>query len=286
MQNKNDDFTYDPEEEENSKGTRLPFGLCKSYGIKIEDWWTPRDAWQALQDGGYVGDVSEEYAEYYRQKKREKAKEARRRRKDYVARRKAQRENPIHNPQKGDIEQGTISGAVKGNPMTFDEADSGHVNPYFGEGLIGYRHNCQTCVAVYVARRQGYDVRALPNLDNRAIRDLSFDTSLACVTQQGENPRRVYKGRGERTLAFLDKNISAGDICSVEFVWRGGSNGHIIVAERGPDGKVRCYDPQTNEIIKNEEISKYFSRTRDIRLMNLTNVNMDVDFCNKIMRES
>ena len=64
MQNKNDDFTYDPEAEENSKGTRLPFGLCKSYGIKIEDWWTPRDAWQALQDGGYVGDVSEEYCPF------------------------------------------------------------------------------------------------------------------------------------------------------------------------------------------------------------------------------
>ena len=31
VQNKNDNFTYDPEEEENSKGTRLPFGLCKSY---------------------------------------------------------------------------------------------------------------------------------------------------------------------------------------------------------------------------------------------------------------
>ena len=31
VQNKNDNFTYDPEAEENSKGTRLPFGLCKFY---------------------------------------------------------------------------------------------------------------------------------------------------------------------------------------------------------------------------------------------------------------
>ena len=28
---------------------RLPFGLCKRYGIKIEDSWTPRDAWNALK---------------------------------------------------------------------------------------------------------------------------------------------------------------------------------------------------------------------------------------------
>lgn len=28
---------------------RLPFGLCKRYGIKTEDSWTPRDAWNALK---------------------------------------------------------------------------------------------------------------------------------------------------------------------------------------------------------------------------------------------
>lgn len=28
---------------------RLPFGLCKRYGVKIEDWWTPRNAWDALK---------------------------------------------------------------------------------------------------------------------------------------------------------------------------------------------------------------------------------------------
>lgn len=28
---------------------RLPFGLCKRYGIAIQDSWTPRDAWDALK---------------------------------------------------------------------------------------------------------------------------------------------------------------------------------------------------------------------------------------------
>ena len=28
---------------------RLPFGLCKRYGIAIQDSWTPRDAWNALK---------------------------------------------------------------------------------------------------------------------------------------------------------------------------------------------------------------------------------------------
>ena len=32
--------------------TRLPFGLCKRYGIAIGDDWTPRDAWNALAGRG------------------------------------------------------------------------------------------------------------------------------------------------------------------------------------------------------------------------------------------
>ena len=28
---------------------RLPFGLCKKFGINIQDWWTPTDAWNALK---------------------------------------------------------------------------------------------------------------------------------------------------------------------------------------------------------------------------------------------
>lgn len=32
--------------------TKLPFGLCKKYGIEYGDDWSPRDAWSALADKG------------------------------------------------------------------------------------------------------------------------------------------------------------------------------------------------------------------------------------------
>lgn len=51
--NDDDDFKNDPEGGGN-KALRLPFALCKAKGIKIQDWWTPRDAWNALKSGGYV----------------------------------------------------------------------------------------------------------------------------------------------------------------------------------------------------------------------------------------
>ena len=36
----------------NHGNTKLPFGLCKKYGIAVEKGWTPRDAWSALADKG------------------------------------------------------------------------------------------------------------------------------------------------------------------------------------------------------------------------------------------
>lgn len=56
MDNYNDNvIDYDPEKDSKSKYTRLPFGLCKSKGIPIQDWWTPKDAWAALQRAGNYG---------------------------------------------------------------------------------------------------------------------------------------------------------------------------------------------------------------------------------------
>ena len=72
--NDDDDFKYDPEGGGNVK-YRLPFALCKENGIPIQDWWTPRDAWDALKNGGYVEDVDEEYAKRAKEEKREKEKE-------------------------------------------------------------------------------------------------------------------------------------------------------------------------------------------------------------------
>ena len=69
--NDDDDFKNDPEGGGN-KALRLPFALCKAKGIKIQDWWTPRDAWNALKSGGYVEDVDEEYAKHLKEEKREK----------------------------------------------------------------------------------------------------------------------------------------------------------------------------------------------------------------------
>lgn len=282
-----EEFRYDPEGEERAKHTRLPFALCKERGIQIQDWWTPRDAWQALKSGGHVKDVSEEYRKYYLELKKKRKKELAKIYKNRSKAKQKQMNDPDHSPTKGYTHQdGAIDGSTKGVPMTFEQADSGNCNPHFRDySKIGYRHNCQTCVAVYVARRQGYDVSALPNLNNKNIYELSHDTALAYRTDKGRHPVHIVKQRGQSNYDFLQNTVKEGGIYSLEFNWSGMTSGHIIVVEKESSGNIRLYDPQTNEVIdERKKVSSYLARTNNQRVMDLTNVKMDEDFCDSIMK--
>ena len=277
-----EEFEYDPEAEQSSKATRLPYGLCKAHGIKVEDWWTPRDAWNALKSGGFVDDVNDAYKEYFRKKKKEQQKLRNKKSRERAKLKKAQLSNPIHNPDPNyQHKPGHIAGAAKGAPMTFEQADSGNVNPYVKDG-IGYRHNCQTCVAVYLARRQGYDVRALPNLNNKNIYRLSVDTSLAYVDKNGGQPMHVRKPKYQRVMDWLGTSMKDGGIYAIEFGWKGSQDGHIITAEK-VNGKVRLYDPQMNKVI--EDSTGYFARTRSISMMDLSGCKLNESFCDSIMKK-
>lgn len=283
----NEDFKYDPEAEDSRKKYALPFGLCKSHGIEIKDWWTPKDAWEALRRGGIVDDVSEEYQEYYRNLKKEKEKERRKMAKERNQRKQAQLSNPLHTPDKNYVHKdGAISGAAMGTPMDFEQANGGKVNPYFKSyGLIGYHDNCQTCVAAYYARRMGYDVQALPNLNNRAIYDLSYDESLAFIDKNGNRPKSVSL-RGKRISVALDQVVEEGKIYALDWRWGKSHKGHIVAAER-INGQVMIYDPQSGEKYTKKNYSSLFQgRARDFEIMPLSGCALNEKFCDKIFRKA
>ena len=290
------DFKYDPEAGEDTKKLRLPFALCKAKGIQIKDWWTPRDAWEALRKGGYVDNVSEEYADYYSKLKRERQKafdklnphrvDLRKRR---AKTKKKQLADVDHNPEPNYTHKdGFIAGVKKGKPMNHEQANNGNVNPYFLQAdkdtnieFIGYKTNCQTCVATYVARRQGYDLKALPNLNNKNIKDLSYNTSLAFKKADGTNPKQV-KVKGITDVSF---NMKAGDIYSLQYDYSGRSSGHIVVMEKAQNGAVTIYDPQSNHLIGEAEFRSYSKGKGNFRVMDLTKVFMDENYCDSIMRK-
>lgn len=284
---KEDEFKYDPEAEENSKKYRLPFALCKAHGIEIQDWWTPRNAWQALRDAGYVQNVSDEYKEFYRQKKKASAKDNQVRSKI----KRMQLRNPKHNPDKNYVHKdGYIADVKQGKPMTYEQADNGNVNPFFDDNynpfskrgsVIGYRTNCATCVATYVARRQGYDVRALPNLNNPDIMRLSQNVLLAYDSK----PQPLKKKKGEDTWSFLNRVVQKdGSIFSMDWSWGGSRKGHIVVVEKDKNG-VFVYDPQSNKRYDTKDkVKTLLTTARDITLHDLTGAKVKESFCDNIMK--
>lgn len=286
MDNDNN-FRYDPEEEleSNAKKYRLPFALCKAAGIQIQDWWRPRDAWEALRRGGHIDNVPDAYADYYKQKKKEQAKERREKRKERDKIKAEQLADEKHNPEKNyKHKDGYIAGAEKGSPMDFEKADSGSVNPYYNKGLIGYYTNCQTCVATYLARRQGYNVRALPNLNNKSIADLSHNPLGIYRDANGNPPKTIDKPWGKTLKSFLEEKVKENEIYALKCKWKGRSDGHIVTVERTDKG-VRVYDPQTNDKYEGNQITRFFKRGENFQIANLTNCTVSEKWADEIMKK-
>lgn len=279
-----DDNNIDYDPEKGGAKYRLPFALCKAKGIEIKDWWTPRDAWNALERGGVTDDVSEEYEEFRRRKKREYQKDKKALYKQRADIKKKQLADENQNPTKGYTHiDGAIDGATRNGEMSHEQADSGHVNPRYNDNIqrlaIGYQTNCQTCVATYIARRKGYDVTALPNLNNFAIMNLSFNTSLAYTDGDGKHPERVNIG----SMRKLPDAIQENRIYSVEWSWGRRGAGHIVVGGKDKEG-LYLYDPQTNKTYRGGAIDSFTKNARRMKMMDLTNCKMDETFCDKIMK--
>lgn len=280
-------YTEPVEEQDEGKSPakyRLPFALCKQYGIKIEEWWTPRDAWNALQGHGVKAD--DEYAKRRLKEKREKSKERAKQKRQEKKERRNQAKDPEHAPDyQYQHQNGKIAGVSKGTPMSFKEADGGAPNPYYGKpGLFGYGTNCQTCVPVFFARLEGYDVRALPNNGNGYIHDLERDVPLAYIDKStGKPPKATNSPRGINRAAWLRKTLEEGKTYSMSFAWKGDSGaGHVITVTK-QNGQVVGYDPQSGKQIKN--IGNYLNDTTgSVSLIDFSKVELNPEYADYIMK--
>ena len=259
---------------------RLPFALCKERGIKLPDWATPRDAWDALKGFGISPDS--EYKKMY--KKMYNKVYQRERRKEKKAR-KEQACDAQHSPNYDyEIQEGKIAGIKKGEPMSFEQADGGAPNPHFsssvefGGNLYGYTTNCQTCVVVFEARQRGYDVRTLPNNRNPYIKDLSYWTNLAYIDENGNHPQYIVPNKRENKTKFLDRVIEDGRY-TLQFVK--GGNGHIVSIQR-INGVLTIYDPQSGRKIAN--IGEYLRERKNLKILRVDNVEFDPQYVNYIMK--
>lgn len=266
---------------------RIAYGLAKKYGIDTSGM-SPKEVWEALKKKGVTEENISDEAYDSKENKAlataEKVKKYKKNNNKSVE--KINKDNLIeHAPDKYyKHKDGYIAGAKKGIKMSFEQADNGACNPYY-QKVEKYDKNCQTCVAVYIARRLGYDVRALPKWDNDTIVHLSHNNNIAYLDSDGWHPEPDFTDT-KNPYNFLDKKIKKGKIFSVRVDWKEQDFGHVVVAERDKQNRLIIYDPQSNEIYRGENIKKFFSKTYGIsEYTDLTNVSMDEKICDKIMKK-
>lgn len=214
-----------------------------------------------------------------------------------------------------------LGGAKRGEPMTFEEADSMHVNPNYG--MKGYDINCQSCVVCFEARQRGYDVYTMPNLSGSMAEKLSRKTNLAWIDPAtGKNPEyitdRTKAYTAKSYLKYLDGIIEQGGRYTLEFGWKGrGRSGHIVNLDRTADGMLRIKDNQRgvravkryvkdrfetsfieeqSEWIGSQEVLKYLSQFKykttsyghtfymTPKVLRIDNMRFDLDVVNQILK--
>ena len=113
------------------------------------------------------------------------------------------------------------------------------------------------------------------------------------IDTTGMTPKEVWDALKEKGISQADaseksKEIKPGEIFSLEYSRRGTKEGHIIIAEKQSSGGLFLYVLQINKTIPKNEIGNYIVRNRayDIGIMNLTNVKINEDFCDSIMKRS
>ena len=198
----------------------------------------------------------------------------------------------------------TLGGAARGKPMSFEEADSCHVNPKYGSEP-GYSVNCQSCVVAFEARLRGYDVYTKANVKGSMLERLSYRTNLAWIDPEtGEHPAYISSDANTpaRYVRFLNQAIGRdGERYTIQFAWKGkNSGGHIVNLDRTGSGELRLKDNQRgphekSEWIGDREIKGYlaevkFEMIRNKRKMNVgplllrvDNMEFDESVVNEIM---
>lgn len=197
-----------------------------------------------------------------------------------------------------------IAGVKRRKPMTFEEADSGNVNPNYGKEE-GYSTNCQSCVPTFEARQRGYDVQTLPNTKGSKLEELSKNTRLAWIDPvTGKHPEFIFDSDAttpKKYLQFLKDTIEPNARYSIEFSWKGkGNDGHIVNLDLTPDGLLRLKDNQrgVNEVsewIGDKEVLSYLSKIKYSvkvygttiptvpKILRLDNMDFNMEMINAIM---
>jgi len=186
----------------------------------------------------------------------------------------------------------SISGVKRGRPMTFEEADSGNVNPHYtGKYKDPYSENCQSCVLAFIARLRGYDVKAKRFLGEKTVSGelANNERKGYIIDEKGRHPDFVkYNGDKRVTKAreFLEATIHNDEMYCLRIKWKRGMGRHVVIAGR-KDGVLYIYDPQSNEMYKRSEITYllYGTICKRMKIFRIDNAALNPYFFNRVLEK-
>lgn len=188
----------------------------------------------------------------------------------------------------------------KGEPMDMAKADNHNTNPLYNKNYADSKINCQTCALTYEARRQGYDVIALPRNLNKNIEklqnELARNTRKAWIKKDtGGMVQPIFKdkkGTGKSLHDLLDKKVGTnGERYCIDFGWKNTHGGHIINLDRDENGVLRLIDNQRGigekQIwVGEKEIVQYLDRVENLQLYRVDDCIPNPKFFNKVCVKS
>lgn len=192
---------------------------------------------------------------------------------------------------------------TRGNPMTFEQADSGHVNPNFvpKPPHNKYSMNCQTCVVAFEARQRGYDVEARPYDDTGPAYYLAKDPSLAWIDPRtNKKPEYIYNPNlrdPESYLNFVKETVKLGKRYTIQILYKN-EGGHIVNIDRDLQGNLRIkdnqvsnkYDGYTADYNGDSEVLQFLQDARydnaDVvpKLLRIDNMKFNAKYVTKILK--
>lgn len=189
-----------------------------------------------------------------------------------------------------------IMPVTQGRLMNFTEADEGKANPNYGVSdaeALGFWHNCQTCTMAYELRRRGYNVEAVANPlvpGYKKYRNFSeFCTKkhtrweARYLNADGSNVKMEYsrglKDSVEAKRNYIKSKTTEVGRYEVYCQWKG-DGAHVFIVERGTDGKLLWFDPQTGK--KGGSFKKYLE---DMKADNICVVRIDDKLINPLFAE-
>lgn len=141
-------------------------------------------------------------------------------------------------------------------PMTFLEANEGRANTSWGKG-DEFSSNCQATVAVHEARLRGLNVTALGYDSTRGSISYELGEHFEAIWQHPKtgktpSPTPLRASSFDALLGKVDAQTKAVGRYHIG-INMSENRGHVITAERLPNGKMIYYDAQNGVFLKLEE---------------------------------